>query len=366
MKSVIKLKNQLLKIKDILSAGQKKFYRLSNGDGKVWMLPADNLSISLELYQPSGIKGRLLKRVFPYVHRISSVRKVVGAEIIDVALNDEIYTLAKSVFKTEKLEYSIFGGTPSVHQKIIVQFFAGRKILGYGKLTASDEISRLFFHEKDLLSNLRQKGLIEIPECLFCQRLSSGIYLFIQSTIKPVRAVSPAVYSTAHEEFLRELMAKTESKTQFEHSDFYRSLVKLGENLINIPEPFKNPIKNALAVTMGQFRGRQLIMSAFHADFTPWNMFLHNGNLYVFDWEYGQQSYPPMLDRYHFYIQQAIHVKHQSPDEIRREIQSVPWFTPCDLRCYLLDIISRFLCRENGSVSSELKSMLEIWTALLP
>ena len=105
--------------------------------------------------------------------------------------------------------------------------------------------------------------------------------------------------------------------------------------------------------------------SAYHADFTPWNMTIEDNRLFVFDWEYGRLSYPPMLDRYHFFIQQALHVTNLKPDKIHRLMSSMPWYTTEDYTIYLLDIISRFTLRENGELSQSFLSMLEVWTDLL-
>ena len=94
-------------------------------------------------------------------------------------------------------------------------------------------------------------------------------------------------------------------------------------------------------------------------------MTIEDNRLYVFDWEYGRLSYPPMLDRYHFFIQQALHVTKLKPDKIYRLMCSMPWYTTEDYTIYLLDIISRFTLRENGELSQSFLSMLEVWTDLL-
>lgn len=51
-------------INRILQFRGEGFYKLVNGDGKVWLMPARNMRIAMNLYQPSGIKGKLLKHFF--------------------------------------------------------------------------------------------------------------------------------------------------------------------------------------------------------------------------------------------------------------------------------------------------------------
>ena len=45
-----------------------EYIRLSNSDGKVWMLPPKELKMGLCLYQPSALKGRAVKATVSYTH----------------------------------------------------------------------------------------------------------------------------------------------------------------------------------------------------------------------------------------------------------------------------------------------------------
>lgn len=349
----------------IFRAGRVRFYRLTNADGKAWILPARNMTTALELYQPSGIKGKLLKKFFPYLHPFSIVRKHLGIQSLSIDLCEEIANEARKVFGVKDIEFSIFEGTPSVHQKVTIQFFAGNRILGYGKVTDSEDIAQLFLHEEGLLDALKEKGIGNIPQCLVCKSLNSGNTLFIQSTVKNNKSFSPARWTNLHEDFLTRLAENTAADVIFEKSDFYIALKDLEDIMPAIPQQYRATIEQAIAEVKSKYQGKTCRFSAYHADFTPWNMFVNKDRLFVFDWEYGRMTYPPMLDRYHFYIQQAIHVAHMPAEEITTEMKKIPWYDALDTKCYLLDVISRFVCREKGTISRELDATLKIWTQLL-
>ena len=355
----------MLNIDDITHPEGDKRYRIANADGKVWVCPTRNLRTAMELYQPSGRNGRLLKLLLPHLHRLAPVRRIAHTSTLSASLHPEIIEAARRAFGTDALEYSIFGGTPSVHRKITIQFHRDKRILGYAKLTDSKEIKQLFRHEQQLLESLQKCGISGIPKCLECGQLPSGRYIFIQTTAKTLKSYSPDRWTPLHEEFLSRLASKTAVDVAFEDSDFARSLRQLEDALPNIPEEYRNTIANALKAVWDHYTATIPRFSAFHADFTPWNMFVTDGHLFVFDWEYARLTYPPMLDRYHFHVQQAIHVGHLPADEIRREIESQPWYDPIDFRSYLLDIISRFVGRENGRISPSLDAMLSVWAKLL-
>lgn len=344
-----------MRTEDILIPGNRLFYHISNADGKVWLLPADGLRMGLQLYQPSGIKGRMLKRLFPLLHRFSPVRRVIHAE----ALHKVLIPLPTPW--GEGLQYSIFGGTPSVHQKITIQFFRDNQLLGYAKVTDSEDVSSLFEHEQQLLYWLRQRGVTDIPECLECRELKGGLWYFLQNTVKTADSVSPSEYTRLHADFLKNLSEKTLAEMSFEDSDFANALSLLEGYLHGFPARMSDTLHQAIDEVRRHYDEKRVRFSAYHADFTPWNMFfMPAGRLYVFDWEYGRRSYPPMLDRYHFVIQQAIHVSHMEPPEIMRLIKGYDWYDDMDMRCYLLDMISRWTDREKGMITPDVRRWLEL------
>ena len=66
--------------------GGEKFYRFGNADGKFWIMPARGMRTAMNLYQPSGSKGKRVKRLFPLLHRLTPVRKAIKAEVLHCKL----------------------------------------------------------------------------------------------------------------------------------------------------------------------------------------------------------------------------------------------------------------------------------------
>lgn len=350
----------------IIRPGSSRAYAITNADGKCWLLPASGLRTALELYQPSGLKGKTLKCLFPLLHRVPQVRRAARATTVNISLRPDIAEAAEKAFGQEITGFSIFGGTPSVHQKITLQLVSGTRILGYCKLTDSPDIATLFHHEQTLLQTLHESGIEDVPHCLKCGTLADGTHIFIQSTAKTRHSYSPARFMPVHEQFLQDMARRTKRTLQFEKSDLGHSLAWLRNNIGNVPALYRRTISNSLDRSLAALSGKEVTYSAFHADFTPWNMFIEKGSLFVFDWEYGRMSYPPMLDRYHFHVQQSLHVAHLHPSRIMEAMKRQAWFSHDDFSLYLLDMISRYLYRENGqSLSGSLMSMLASWTELL-
>lgn len=352
----------------IVSNSGNPFYRFSNADGKTWIMPARNMRIAMNLYQPSGRNGKLIKALFPWLHGIPFVRKVIHAERLHYKLRDELKQLLCRLFHEEDIEFSLFGGTPCVHQKVTIQISKGCHILGYCKVSGSDEIAALFRSEADLLELLKRQGMEGIPQCLYCGKTAESFSLFVQSTEKTQQSKIPHEWSNLQEHFLNELQRNTGQNITFEKSDYYKTLSDLQSHLDWLPEFMnRNVIEKTINKIVNSYKGKIVNFSAYHADFTPWNMLVEKNRLFVFDWEYARTTYPPMLDRYHFFTQTVIFEKHWQGKEIIAFLQSpnTNWVNSERYSLYLLDIISRFTVREKGTVEGDIAHSMKIWNDLL-
>lgn len=356
--------NQFLHKIISISSGNR-CYRITNTDGKSWLLPARNMRVALNLYQPSGRNGKLLKALFPWLHHIPFVRKAIKAETICCTLQDELKELLQRIFNCKDLEFAIFEGTPSVHQKITIQLSCGNKILGYCKASDNKEILQLFEKEAATLTLLAQKGVTNIPQALHCGTLSNGVHIFVQSTAKTTKSQVVHTWRALQERFLATLHEKTRQALPFEESDYCHAITALQEHIDWLPAPCRYVVTTAIADVMAEYGGKMVEFSACHADFTPWNMFVERSELFVFDFEYTALTYPPGIDRCHFELQTAIFEKRLSREDILEYITGRDVAYKRLLRLYLLDVISRFTIRERGNVGGDIANCLDTWCYLL-
>ena len=349
-------------------SSSEKFYRFGNADGKYWIMPARGMRTAMNLYQPSGTKGRMVKSLLPYLHVLPPVRKIIHAQTLHCRLNKELEKLLCGLFGTEELEFGIFEGTPSVHKKVTMQLSNGKKILGYCKLSNSDEIKKLFEKESVILKSLAEKGIRNIPNAMYCGTLDNGTHIFVQSTVKTASSQNIHKFGHMHEDFLSQLHEKSKQLIQFEESDLYKSIIALEEHLdwlpVNIDE---SVILKAISDIKKRYCGCEVEFSAYHGDFTPWNMFVEKKELFVFDFEYAGMSYPAGLDRYHFFTQTAIFERNWGADDIIAFIDNDngKWIDKLLYEIYLLDMISRFTLRENGKVNDEAAKPFFLWCKIL-
>ena len=345
-----------------------RFYRFGNADGKYWIVPAQGMRTAMNLYQPSGIKGKMVKALLPCLHWIVPVRKAIKAETVNCRLNSELHSLLCKIFDVQEIEFAIFEGTPSVHQKITMQLSQGNRILGYCKLSTNNDIKELFEKEYRTLDRLGNSGVTGVPKALHCGTLSNGMHVFVQSTEK--RASSRVIHewSALQEEFLAQLHEKTKALLPFEKSDYHTTLSVLEQRLEWLPQNIDHTVvAKAIAAVKEKYCGTVVEYGACHGDFTPWNMFANGNVLFVFDFEYAGVSYPAGLDRYHFFTQTAVFEKHWGADEIIAYIGSNDgsWIDKQQYAMYLLDVISRFTMREGGKVSGNAATPFALWGKVL-
>ncbi len=280
------------------------FYPLTNTDGKCWVMPAQGMRTAMHLYQPSGPKGKLLKLWFPLLHALPPVRRVLRTQPVRYRLADDLRTLADSLFG-EGAEWALFGGTPCVHQKATLQFWREGKILGYLKLCNHREVFRLFEHEQAVLDELNAAGVSGIPRCLGCGELREGLCYFAQSTTKTDKSILLHKWSSYHSEFLCKLVEKTEKKVRWCDSDVYVQILELRNYVSTMRTLDSEIVKFALDYVENQYGDLEAILSYYHGDFTPWNCFVENNHLFVFDFEYSRCFAPSYMDVIHYFVQQA-------------------------------------------------------------
>ena len=360
------MKNILDKFLDF--TGGKRFYRFGNADGKYWIMPARGMRTALNLYQPSGIKGKMVKALLPCLHWIAPVRKVIKAETTNCRLNSELHSLLCKVFDVQEVEFAIFEGTPCVHQKITMQLSLGNRILGYCKLSTNNGIKELFEKESDTLDRLCKSGVTGVPKALHCCTLNNGMHIFVQSTEKQASSKVIHEWCSLQEEFLAQLHEKTKAVLPFEKSDYYTTLFALEQRLEWLPQNIDHGVvSKAIATIKEKYCGKEVEFCSCHGDFTPWNMFANGNVLFVFDFEYAGVSYPAGLDRYHFFTQIAVFEKHWGAKEIIAYIGSDAgkWIDREKYAMYLLDVISRYTVREGGKVTGDAAAPFALWSKVL-
>lgn len=350
------------------------YIKIKNQDGKTWILPKKNLVIALNLYQPTSVRGILLKKYFPVCMKVQLfgwlIKKILHIQDCDLEVPEEVIDMLKEVFDDEEIEFAYFAGTPSAHQKGTIQIATKDKILGYAKFSNVNMIQSLFYEEKEFLDWLSKCQVKNIPKCLLCEEIENGTTIFIQDTEKTTKSRIVHKSSDLHIAFVRELCEKTKVECDYENTDYCKMIQVLKENLAvldNLDIEAKVMLESISLIE--ESLKNEKVFSAFHGDFTPWNTFIENNNLYVFDYEYARRTYPKYLDVFHFFTQTMLFEKNGDAHQIMKLFQKEfgleryrglfenPYVSYLQ---YLVSIIAFYVERDKGMFQQEVINNLKI------
>ena len=346
--------------------GGEKFYRFGNADGKFWIMPARGMRTAMNLYQPSGSKGKMVKRLFPLLHRLTPVQRAIHAQVLHCQLKRELHELLCKLFKVDDLEFSIFEGTPSASQKMTMQISCGKELLGYCKISNDKKIFDLFRKEHDNLEWLKEKQIKGIPHSLFCGNYND-LFLFAQSTAKTNGSKIPHEFTQMHRNFIEQTYKTTRTVMPLQQSDFYTGVKYLKSIINNIREKERPIFESGINIIEKHYAGEENVFSFFHGDFTPWNMFVEKNELFVFDFEFAGKSFPPRMDMIHFVLQAWILEKKLNADKIYpllEEFKKRHSLSSALTVCYLVHILSFYFRLYNGNFDTNDNGYIT-WCALL-
>lgn len=352
-----------------------KYIELNNTVGQQWYIPQKNSNIHLSLFQPSSVRGKIVVSAFNIIKYIPFVLHKINAKEIKLSFVTEFQEFVDNLFGYKNCTFGIFCGSPGFHQKPTLLITNGNKILGYCKLTDNQSVKSLFIREKNNLDYLHSKGIYNVPKSLFCGALDfcHNVDAFIQTTQRQQNVKIAKPTSKELIDFIKEWTIKTSKEISFEESDFAKVLRRLIIEIKLISNADIQKIYSQTITFLSCNKDVILNYCAYHGDLTPWNSFIIEDRLFVFDLEYFGQSYTPWCDYFHFFTQDMLYnntnadakqIYHQYVKLRSNELSILD--TPDFLYlAYLLVIADFYLNRDAGILNERIGKCFKIWSELI-
>ena len=349
------------------------FWIIYNTVGQHWIFPQSHTKRFLSLFQPSSMKGKVVSKILPYLRFMPFIASKINAQAITISLHSSIEKAICKSFGITDFEYGVFCGSPGRHQKITIMINQGKKCLGYCKVTDNPEVFAIFQKESADLLYLKTKGVSCIPEILFVNEIKDlpGVFLLVQTTKREGIVRTAAINDSYIFDFVVRMHNLTKNKMSYAESDFAQSVHVLKSYIDLFKAEEKYAILHAISDVEKEL-SNLFYYSAYHGDFTPWNCYIVDKELFVFDFEYFQRHTIPYLDYFHFFTQSCIYNKYMEADSIFEEylknrelihikIDNVDFY----YTCYLLNIMSFYLERDKGFLNERIESCFKIWIKLI-
>jgi hypothetical protein len=269
-----------------------------------WLIPLANRHVAtsgMALFQPLLASAKLVKR---------AAKTASALGLSSLWAKKKLYMTGTSylteVVGSQNLYYAFFTGTDSPHRKVAVQIMDGHgNLKGFAKLTRNPQVRTLLAHEAATLERVHTLGLqtAYVPRVLFSGE-HRDCTLLVTDTLKTPRTPSTTRFTQAHRAFVQELDQKTAEPHQVCASDIGGEFrARFSRIRPQLEQTWSQRLDAAIGALETQ-TDLQLPACLSHGDFTPWNTFMSNGRLYVFDWEYAEQARPPSNDIIHFVLNQ--------------------------------------------------------------
>lgn len=295
------------------------FYYVNNPDGSIrWIVPQQaEKPHFLALYNSNSLKAWIYKQGVQLGYTLGQKRSLFQGEF---SLADQhSWALPELLFDLAGHEYAIFTGTAGNTRKTVAAIAPKGNVTHFIKIAHTDRAQSLIDNEGAILQKLSNKNwkTLQIPEVT---PLSQDNMLML-SNVNPQIHENSAELTNIHIQGLKEIWESTSEKKV----EVLSWVSEIKNKLSNLPDPADFPndlnkktlrelINNLKCIEEELSQEKTLPVSLAHGDFTPWNMYVTQKHLHLFDWEYAREDYPLYFDFFHYFYQSEILLRRKSRD----------------------------------------------------
>lgn len=203
-------------------------------------------------------------------------------------------------FEGQAAHVACFTGTDGAHRKTALQIMDSTGlILGFAKLSRDPHVRPWLRNEVAMLARVATIELrsADVPAVLV-SRDDTNLTLLVTDSRKSPGHTAPREVGEAHRAFLAELRARTGRNGTGPILD---RLDRRMASLAGLAGPDWTARLARICAVLRPV-AEEIPVCLAHGDFTPWNTFLQNGRLYVFDWEYAEEVWPVGFDLTHYLL----------------------------------------------------------------
>ncbi len=356
------------------------FYYINNPDGSMrWVFPQDlKYPTFLSFYNVSSLKSKATVWLIKIAFKIGVQKLITSGSF-------HIYSKAKPhfkrfVFPNQVDNYSIFMGTVGPNRKVIIELNKGKKTKHFIKVGLNDESTTLIKNEFNMLDKAENYGFqyVKSPYSF----LFNEDRALMQPSLFNSNSKRSSDWSQLHTLAKLEMEIKTIEKS-VQTFDF---IIQIKEKLHTIVEKKNsNLLLEKLTFKLEKICAEtslenEVVPTSFcHNDFTPWNMYVEEKVLKVYDWELAGDA-PVLSDLFHFHFQKGVMLEQKSYSEISQDIMQVleqpEWKAfiklhsinvPFQLSMYLAKTVSYYLAVYNKQETLHWQAiaLLKVWDSAL-
>ncbi len=354
------------------------FSYINNPDGTIrWIYPSGlRMPHYLGFYNSSGILSILYVFVSLLLFRMK-MGFILRSGTFSIHYKKEL-PLLKNVLSNKQDELSIFTGTTGPNRKALVALINNDKIKSFIKIPIGMNSDDLIQNEFDMLNKLNDQTYkhIKLP------KVEMKGKMLLQENIKTDSGYSTTLLGNHHFKAIGELYKRSNQITRLSDLPLFNEIHRNIESInpyISIPH-YKNLYTNLKILYNSLNANKEIHVATGHMDFTPWNMYLDNNKLYMYDWEMAGSDIPVLFDIFHFVFQSGILIERKSFDQINDDLIKITNYdefktlsklykvdVDIHLKLYLTYIISYYMVvyQDQKKLHKQVFWLLNVWNKAL-
>lgn len=361
------------------TAEAEQFSYINNPDGTIrWFFPSSqNKALFLSLYQKASWKSKAYHVGAKAAFAVGQQHRLFSGTF---TFPESQNLLAQLVHKMGYQQYAVFTGTAGADRKSVVSMGNGGHVKRFLKIAHTETALQLVQNEQKALEALSE---MDIPKLFTPQVYPTAFpHILAMDNVKPQSAQQATELNYLHTQILQSFYNQGETRLLHE-LDAWK---KAGNQIQALQDAHKRSealntllprgfVEKLLSLYNSFDDSQEAVMSMAHGDFTPWNMYMSQEGLHVFDWERASDM-PAFFDAFHFIYQSQILLKRKGSKGIKRQVESIaPLFPHTHLRrsvpfyhrLYFILQVSETLTRyaSQNSLLSQSAWMIRTWDKIL-
>ncbi len=291
-------------------SGWTKYLYIHDKQGKVqWMFPAySNYPAFLTLQNSAYPLSNYQKLRYRLFFRLGWKKQLSdGAFFVK---NEEELPLYELLHSVPHESFSILTNTTGKYRKSVVALNRGKYPTHYIKLAHSPIATELVYNEVYALQILSQRRLRRVVHPFLSH--TDGDHAIIISNVKPQKAIFSRELKPVHYKGVQDLYKNFSHFRLLSDLPYVNNIGTYLKEIQQSSESYKKQGARELAHKMEQLlhsydaffekipQNKEMWVSLSHGDFLPWNMYITDKRIYLFDWEYMQESLPLLYDFFYF------------------------------------------------------------------
>ncbi|WP_107038040.1 hypothetical protein [Brumimicrobium mesophilum] len=285
-------------------------YFINNPDGSPrWIWNTQNKRPDfLRFYNASSMKSKVFSTMMKLIFFLKLQHLVFGKNTVKVN-KEETHSLSEFT----KGDFALFTGTTGPNRKLVL--YSKNQFIKVGLSQSSIQaLENELFNLKSFKSN----SAIEIPKS---KKIADGI---ISLTDIGKNGERTSTFSKEHAIGLNELYSQhpTALNLLYQTDIYKKSINQLHKYRLQPEKKEMNNIIDKLIILVKDVAPKQFKFNWTHRDFTPWNCFVANNQIKIYDFELAHSALPFGFDAFHFVMQQGILVDRTSWKNLKPKLES--------------------------------------------